>query len=456
MSRLPIRLRLTLVFGLAMAAVIAIVGGVLYSRLGDSLTGQIDERLALRAQDLTGAAAGGVLTLGGSLPSAADGDGFAQILAVDGGILAATSGYERQQLLTAGQRATLREVRFERSVTEPDGDVDPARLLVKPVPERDRLLVVGESLTDRRDALDGLLTQLWILGPIALVVASILAYLVSGAALGPVEAMRRRAAQIGADTSEARLPLPEAHDEIHRLGETLNAMLDRLDDGLRRERRFVADASHELRTPLALLRTELDLAMRRPRTAEELGETLGSASEEVDRLVRLSEDLLVLAAADGGALPLRPEPVDVAALLDRVATRFRAAAGVVGRELSVDAPPGLLIEADRVRLEQAVGNLVDNAMRHGAGAVRLTSHRDAGTVIVTVGDDGPGFPEDLVPRAFERFSRGDVARTDSATGLGLAIVDAIARAHGGRASARNRPGGGVEVALALPVGAPVG
>jgi len=455
-SRLPIRVRLTLIFAAAMAAVIVAVGGVLYLRLGDSLTSQIDERLDARAEALAGLA-GSSLSPGDGLSAAAAGaEGFAQVIAPDGGILAATAGFERQVLLPAGRRAAGPELRFERDVVEPDGDVDPARILVTPVPGGDRLLVVGESVTDRRDALRGLLTQLWVLGPIALVLSSLLGFLVSGAALRPVEAMRRRAAEIGADTPEGRLPLPEARDEIHRLAETLNAMLQRLDDGLRRERRFVADASHELRTPLALLKTELELATRRPRTAVELDTALRSASDEVDRLVRLSEDLLVLATVHDGALPLRPTRIDLDAVLGAVAARFSAKARATGRDLDVDASEGLVIVADRLRLEQALGNLVDNALRHGAGTIRLAARRDGNAVAVTVGDRGPGFAAELIPRAFERFSRGDAARSDAAAGLGLAIVDAIARAHGGRAAVRNRSDAGAEVALTLPVDAAAG
>jgi heavy metal sensor kinase len=456
-SRLPIRLRLTLIFAAAMAAVIVAVGGVLYLRLGDSLTSQIDERLTARAESLAGVAGGSAATFHGGLPAAAGGgEGFAQVVAADGRVLAATAGFERQMLLPAGRSAATGDLRFEREVVEPDGDVDPARLLATPVPGSGRLLLVGESVTDRRDALRGLLTQLWILGPIALVLSSILGFLVSGAALRPVEAMRRRASEIGADTPEGRLPLPEARDEIHRLGETLNAMLERLDEGLRRERRFVADASHELRTPLALLKIELELATRRPRTAAELDAALRSASEEVDRLVRLSEDMLVLATVDDGALPLRPDRVEVGAVVCAVAARFTAKARAAGRDLDVDASEGLVIVADRLRLEQALGNLVDNALRHGAGTIRLAARRDGDTVVVSVGDRGPGFAAELIPRAFERFSRGDAARSDAAAGLGLAIVDAIARAHGGHAAVRNGADAGAEVALTLPVDAAAG
>ena len=273
--------------------------------------------------------------------------------------------------------------------------------------------------------------------------ATIAGYLLAGALLRPVEAMRRRAAEISTDTTGRKLPLPRAHDEIFRLGETLNEMLARLEAGLIRERRFVADASHELRTPLALLRTELELARRRPRTPDELRAALDSAAAEVDRLSRLAEDLLVLARADEGRLALRREPIAVHDLLETVARRF-------GTQIDVAAPDGETIVGDRLRLEQALGNLVDNAQRHGGGTIRLEAERRDGRMELRVADEGNGFPAALLPHAFDRFTRGDEARAGGGAGLGLALVDAVARAHGGTARAANRDRKGAVVTLELP------
>jgi signal transduction histidine kinase len=215
--------------------------------------------------------------------------------------------------------------------------------------------VIGESLDDRDSALDGLLTQLLLVLPIAVLLSSGIGCLVARAALRPVEDMRGRAAEISAEPPERRLPLPRARDEVYRLGETLNEMLDRLDAGLARERRFVAAASHELRTPLATLRTELELAGRRPRSAEELEAALRSAREEVERLVRLAEDLLVLARSDERRLLLRVETHDARGVLDAVAGRNDARASAAGRMLDVSGPAEQPFTGDRARLEQALG-----------------------------------------------------------------------------------------------------
>jgi two-component system OmpR family sensor kinase len=415
MSRLPIRLRLTLLFALAMAVVLAAVGAFVYVRLEASLTEQIDENLETRAALLVPDASSQVDLTAIEDADAADDEGFVQVVAADGTVV-------------VGPRAR-----------PPD-----SRTLE--VPFRHGTIVFGASLEDRDEALDGLLAQLLVGGPIALLLSSLAGYVLAGAALGPVEAMRRRAAEISAETAGARLPLPATRDEVSRLGETLNAMLGRLEEGLERERRFVADASHELRTPLASLKAELDLALRRPRSREELEEALRSAAEEAERLARLTEDLLVLASASEDGLRLRPTRIDARELLDAVARRFSAN----GRAIEVVAAAETLT-GDRLRLEQALGNLVDNALRHGAGTVRLEARAEG----LRVRDEGPGFPPAFLPRAFQRFSRADEARTRGGAGLGLALVDAIARAHGGSASARNLDEGGAEVAISLPAHRPL-
>ena len=405
MSRLPIRVRLSLAFAAAMALLLAGLGSFLYVQLRSSL----DEQIAARLEAQAGAAAAGSLVEGD--------ESVGQILDPRGEVV---RGFERPLSGPAGEKRVV-----DRRV---EGlEENPYRLLITPGAEG-QTIVVGASLEDRDEALEGLLAAFLVGGPIALGVATLLGYLLAGALLRPVERMRRRAAEISSETRGDRLPLPRARDEIRALGDTLNEMLARLEAGIARERQFVADASHELRTPLALLRAELELARRRPRSNEELGAALDSAAAEVDRLTRLAEDLLVLARADERGLQLKPEPIDVRDLLGTVAGRF-------GDGLEVSAPDGTTVAGDRLFLEQALGNLVDNAQRHGAGVVRLEAERDGNGVRLSVTDEGPGFPAKLLPHAFERFTRGDEARERGGAGLGLAIVAAIARAHGGRAYA---------------------
>jgi two-component system, OmpR family, sensor kinase len=405
MSRVPIRVRLSLAFAAAMALLLAALGTFLYLQLRSSLDEQITARLHAQAD---AAAVGSLVEKEESL---------AQLLAPNG---AAIRGFD-----VALAPPATRERFIDRDVAGVEDN--PYRLLVVPA-DGGRTIVVGASLEDRNEALEGLLAAFLVGGPIALLLSTLLGYLLAGALLRPVESMRRRADEISTETTGQTLPLPQARDEIFRLGSTLNEMLARLETGMARERRFVADASHELRTPLALLRTELELARRRPRAPEELRAALDSAAEEVDRLTRLAEDLLVLARADEQGLPLQREPIEVRDLLETVAGRF-------GEQVEVSAPARETVVGDRLRLEQALGNLVDNARRYGAGTIRLEGERRDGFIRLRVSDEGPGFPATLLPHAFDRFTRGDEARERGGAGLGLAIVAAIAQAHGGRAHA---------------------
>jgi two-component system, OmpR family, sensor kinase len=305
--------------------------------------------------------------------------------------------------------------------------------------------VVGQALEARDDAVDQLRAQLLVAGPVALLLASLAGYLTAAGALRPVVRMTRRAGDIDAATPGARLPVPRARDEIRELGTTLNGMLDRIAAAFARERAFVADASHELRTPLAILRAELDLALRTARTPAEYRAAVASAGEEADRLGLLADDLLVLARADQGQLPVRPEPVALGPLLAATAGRFATRAQAHGIALEVLPPEVETVAADPLRLGQALGNLVDNALRHAATTVVLTAERDGDAVALVVRDDGPGFPPGFAERAFDRFARAEGGT--GGAGLGLAIVAAIAEAHGGRATARTHPAGGAEVRL---------
>jgi heavy metal sensor kinase len=445
MNRLPLRLRLTLAFAVVMAVVLAATGAFLYFRLASSLDEAIDDGLEARAADIAA-------TLSSDqprVPLEADGERVSEVIEPDGDVLDGVAPLlDPDQLarVESGERLLIER----RDVPGVEG---PARFLATPAeaPRGTYVVVVGQSLEDRDEALRSELVDLFLIGPAALILASLLGYALATGALRPVEAIRAEAAAISAAEPERRLPLPESRDEVRRLGETLNAMLDRLQRGLERERAFVADASHELRTPLALLKTELEVALRRPRSEAELEAALRSASAETDRLAQLAEDLLVLARSDQGRLLLRREPIPVRAVLAGVAERFGRRAEEAGRVIEVEAPAGLRIDADAVRLEQALANLVENALRHGRGSIRLVARERDGEVELHVLDRGTGFAPEFVQRAFERFTRADEARAVGGAGLGLAIAQVIAAAHGGSAHVAGRSGGGADVWLTLPV-----
>ena len=455
MRRIPIRLRLTLAFALAMAVVLAATGVFLYLELRTSLDESIDESLEARVSEVAPRLALGGLIVGPGMGSGlVDPDErFLQVLDLRGRVVDATPTVEDDPLLEreALSRAARRRTTW-LELEEVPGISGTTRMLAMPVetPSGTRVLLVGASLEDRDETLRGFLIILFLVGPTALLLTSVLGYGLATAALRPVEAMRVEAAAISGSEPGRHLPLPRSQDEIHRLGETLNEMLDRLEAALERERGFVADASHELRTPLALLKAELELALRLPRSAPELEDAIRSAAAETDRLAGLAEDLLLLARSDQGELALRTEKVSAKDLLNRVAERFRLHAEAAGRAIEIDVPDGLELDADPRRLEQAVGNLVENALKHAHGSVRLTGVEHDGMIELHVRDEGHGFSPEFLPRAFDRFSRADDARSGDGTGLGLTIASAIAGAHGGSACAKNLESGGADVWLSLP------
>ena len=437
MRSVPIRLRLAIFLASAAAVLLSAVAGFGYLRLAGGLSHDLDLELRQRAQDLIVP----VSRPGSSLSDLAGsgfvehGESFAETVTPDGRLLQATPTLHDRPLLSPAEAAAAARGTATYDRSSAPGLDEPARLLATPFTRNGRhlVLVVGDTRENGLEVLRRVRTQLLVGLPLLVLVTFLGAYAVAGAALRPVEAMRRRASELTAGDPALRLPVPPAADEISRLGTTLNSLLSRVEATLERERAFVAHASHELRTPLALLRTQLELAVRRPRPAGELADAIRSAEVEVDRLQRLAEDLLLLAQAGDGALAVHLEPVPVADLFADVSARFAAAYAESGRRLVTEDRPGA-VRVDRPQLQQALTNLVANALEHGGGTVRLAVRQRPGLVELTVSDEGPGFAPEMLEHGAERFVRGPAS---GGAGLGLAIVAEIARAHGGSAGVRN-------------------
>ena len=357
---------------------------------------------------------------------------FVQLMSPTGTVLDSV-GTVRGPALSAAdaRRARTEPVTLERMFPRVDGR---ARVLARSSRGTGAtIVVVGQSLVDRDDALDNVVSSFVIGGAVATLLASMIGYLLATLGFAPVEAMRCRAREVSLLSSDEGLPLPAAHDEIRRLGETLNEMLARLRAAYEREGRFVADASHELRTPIAIIKTELEGALQVAGSSTSVRASLIAAVEECDRLAQLAEDLLVIARAADGQLRISPELTQLSGLLSAVRDRFTDRAQRRDRIIRVVGETALTVYADPVRLRQALANLVENALRHGEGVITLIARSSSGGVEIDVADQGPGFPPGLAGRAFERFARGDRARSGEGVGLGLAIVQAIAQAHGGSA-----------------------
>jgi signal transduction histidine kinase len=445
LDRLPIRLKLALTFAGMMVVLFGVLSLLLYIQFAAGLDAGINSTLDTRAADLAAVAGERDQQLSAHPQLPEGSDGFAQIVDPQGQVLAATPDRGERSLLTPSELARAEHGRLEINHS---GRV---RLLARrPSRSSPNVLVVGVSTADRDSALASLQRLLFIGGPIALLIACAAGYLVAAKALGPVETMRRRAARMCGFGSDERLPVPPARDEIQRLGETLNEMLARLEDVVERGRAFVAGASHELRTPLTILQLELDEALAGERSPEELREAIGSAREEVRRLTSLAEDLLVIAQSDHQRLPIINERFEVNRAMRVIAERYSHLDGLVERTVAVETETEVFIDADVARLDQALSNMVHNALRFSDGPVVMRATKHDGFVELHVFDRGPGFLPEFLPHAFERFSRADPARSRGGTGLGLAIVRAIAEAHGGRVEAENRPLGGAHVWLTLP------
>jgi heavy metal sensor kinase len=442
--RIPLRLRLTLVFSVAMALVLLGLGTYAYLRISADLIASVDAGLRSRAQVLADTVGRvGVRDVVSANGKLIDPDeAFAQVLDASGNIVEASSAVAGKPLLPVSEIASMADATFITRQLDPQDD--PVRLLAVPVEgSARRVIVVGATLGDVIEASQRLLLVMGTIGPLALLITAVAGWLLSGAALRPVEQMRREAAAVSASEPGRRLPVPGTGDELARLATTLNTMLDRLQEALDRERRFVDDASHELRTPLATLRAEIDLALSRRRDVPELEAALRSAQEDVNRLQRLADDLLLLARTRGGRIPVHRVETSLAELVTRTVHTVEGQAAAAGVAIEVQASDET-VAVDPVRIEQALRNLLENAIRHTpqGGVIRVTARRLDGFARFEVDDEGPGFRPDLLSRAFEPFMRGD-AETAGPTGagLGLSIVRAVAEAHGGSASVENTPAG---------------
>ncbi|HSR22463.1 MAG TPA: HAMP domain-containing sensor histidine kinase [Candidatus Eisenbacteria bacterium] len=436
--------RLTVVTVVGTTAILVVALGVLYVALSAQLRVAIDNGLAVRADDLVA----GLREGGMKVPSE---DPLAQVYTPSGALLdSSISLFE--PMLTPAQVTAAAHRQTHLDVTDPRGrEEDGLRVLVRPVEIGGRHVVVAvaASQSPAEDARRRVLLVMALTTPVLVAVLALAGRLVLSAALRPVDVLAEEAEEIAAAGRPRQLPPFEGHDEIAHMARTLAGMLHRLEVSFDRERAFVDDASHELRTPLAVLRGELELGLVATDDPEEVRRSLKAALRECERLSSLAEDLLVLAREDGGGGLSDPQTVDVRSVADEVAARLSRD----GLAVSSDGP-SVSAWVDRLAIERALSNLVGNSAAAGAHRVRIRVSRRSGRLRLRVEDDGPGFPPALLPSAFERFTRGDAARTrrEGGAGLGLAIVAAIVRAHEGTVTADNTSSlGGAGVTLNLPV-----
>jgi len=441
---LSLRSRLALLFALGTTVLLVVASLGLYLVLDHQLSMTVDQGLAARSTDLAEL----MQQAGGAIP---DRDPFAQVIDSSGTVIdqSPTADIGAQAALTPEEVAGLGPAAsFEREFELAGGRV---RVLARQVTVdgRSLVLVVGSSLEDYDRTRERLVAVLVVSIPLLAGLLAGAGWLLAGAALRPVRRLTEEADAISITELRRRLPVPGTGDEIELLARTLNAMLERIEASVARERQFLDDASHELRTPLSILRGELELAVAEPGDPVEVEAALRSALDEADRLARLADDLLALARAQAGGLEPRPVAVELLGAVQHVVGVLAVPDGVT----VTCTGPTTAVEADPDHVEQILFNLLTNAIRHARAAVtvRVGAGPD-GTGELVVSDDGPGFPSSMLPIGFERFARADPARgpETGGTGLGLSICAAIARAHGGTIDAGNDPAGGAWVRVALP------
>ncbi len=458
---MTIRLRLVLVVALTTAVLVAVGGVAFAASLSSGMRATLEDSLRRTARRVDAEVAAHRIPLGSPLPSADPAwDGrVVQVLGPTGRVRFTTVRAGAGSLLGGAELALASHGRIVVQVDRATWR-DPRLLLAEPLPgSGHRLLVVGASLDEVENAMVRVRDAFLAGGPLVVVLAMLGGWLLAGRALLPVERLRAEAAAISVRIPDHRLAEPDTNDEVARLAGTLNSLLDRLQGALTRQREFVAVASHELRTPLAVLQAELELASRPGRTEGEVRQTLEVLGPRVDQLVRLAGDLLLLARGDEAALPLQLAPRRLEPLVSSSLGSLCGVADVRGVVLALDADPEVTAAVDDGRFQQVVDNLVGNALEHGGDGelVEVSVRAEHGEPVLEVRDHGPGFPDDLLEEAFERFTRGDTARRRSkrGAGLGLAIVRLLVEAHGGTVTARNMGDGGASVVVRLPACAAV-
>ncbi|NBV22318.1 MAG: HAMP domain-containing protein [Proteobacteria bacterium] len=459
--------RFRLLLGLTVLTTVAVAafGVFVHLTAADAVRADIDRLVQDRAFMLSKATYAGNPQLQPWMESFLESDKqrlFVQLYGIEGNLIAKSANLADPLPLSEAARRSVEtsHAGHTETVTRKDGEL--VRLATVPVSfYRDgRQQITGFAqcavLVRDREARLRTLRQWLVIGGVATVAAVwLVALLLLNHWLRTVDAASESAHLIGAQGRlRERLFVPPQDDELARLARTFNELLDRLEAAHTTQQRFLADASHELRTPLTVLRGEIEVALRRERTGEDYREVLQSAREEIERLSKLTENLLALARADAGEGVAAREQVDLSALCQEVARKLAGLSGLAGVTITVSAPTPAVVHGDSVALERVLANLVENALRYsprGEG-VTLTVATESGAAVVRVRDTGPGIPAEHLPHLFERFYRVDKARSREfgGAGLGLSIVEALVTAHGGKVSVASEVGQGTEFCVRLP------
>lgn len=462
---MPLRVRLTLWYGSALALVLIVFSVVLYAITARNLRNAVDQSL-----EETATAAVRSLEERGFLPlideeellsqfpELARIDKFFQIFSPSGTITIRSPNIKQHEVPLS--RVALETTFNGRTIFESAKypNEPPLRLISVPIIYRGNLLYivqVGTSMEATEDTLRRFLLLLLVAVPIALVVSLAGGWFLAGRALRPVDAITLAAQRIAGGDLSQRLTMSKTSDEIGRLAATFNDMIGRLDASFRQIRQFSSDASHELRTPLTVMKGETELVLRRPRPVEDYQSVLESNLEEIDRMSNIVDELLFLSRADMGEVKMESLPVQLESLVEDIHRQ----ATVLGQDRNIEVVLGTMTPAtvlgDELRLRELLLNLVENAVKysHLGGKVEIALLMEGRQARLSVTDHGIGIDPADHRRIFDRFFRTDDARahTKKGTGLGLAICQWIAEAHKGRIDVKSEPGHGSTFTVTLPL-----
>lgn len=462
-----IRTRITLWYVLTVALILGASGLFWYLSLARTLQAELDERLQVIAETLSGQLLATpdvdpVLCRSLALDLAMGGSGaFARVYDAGGGLWCETS----PGLLPEGNGSTLHltlstpgGLRYQTLDQPGDGAL---RVLDYPLLEGSQvkgLIRVGISEEPARRILDRLKLLLLISFPLPLAALALGGWFLADRALAPVENISRTMAQITTENLSRRLPEPDQHSEIGRLVQNFNRMLEQLESSFRRLRQFAADASHELRTPLTVLRGETEVALRWTKNPEEFRGILESNLEEIDRMSRIIEDLLLLAKSEAGETPMTIKTVNLNQILQELALQGKILGENKGIAVSLKLPENLEVQVmgDELRLHQMFLNLLSNGIKYTptGGRVDLALRVEGEQAVIDVRDTGVGMAPEHLQRIFDRFYRIDRSRSlESGAGLGLSIVKWIVDAHQGQISVTSTPDEGSCFQVRLPLAA---
>jgi heavy metal sensor kinase len=442
-----VRGRLTLFWVAALAAALIVVGGLIYLLLARALYSRIDDNLSAVLQIATTSLANDLAEgqdyTDAARSTAAELSSRQNMLAIydtSGRLLAEGGRDDDLEIALPDISAVPTREALLSTVVEAEDDDDRHRLAIRrvsiPPSDTPYVVVVGSSLEPTDEELESLREVLSYVVPIALMLAGAGGWFLARQSLAPVGAMAERARKIGVEQLSARLPVANPRDELGRLADTFNDLLNRLEASLKQQRQFMADASHELRTPVATSRTAATVALQQPHRDEaEYRETLAVIEQQTARLSRIVDDMFTLARADAGSYPVRRTPMYLDEVVDEVVRAARILADASHVSIVSTAIESASFSGDEELLRRLIGNLLDNAVRHAppGTVVDVDLKRVDGRFVLEVSNLGEGIPPQIQPHIFERFVRGDDARTSASggAGLGLALARWIARAHGG-------------------------